>query len=71
VVRFLAEGGFFLFTTMSRPVPGLTQPPFQWLPGALSPGVKRPGSETDHLFPSSTELKDTLSYTSTRPYVLS
>jgi len=24
---------------------GLTQPPIQWAPGALSPGVKRPGLE--------------------------
>jgi len=24
------------------------QPPIQWVPGAPSPGVKRPGREADH-----------------------
>jgi hypothetical protein len=27
--------GIFLFTSASRPVLGPTQPPIQWLPGAL------------------------------------
>jgi hypothetical protein len=27
---------------------GPTQPPIKWVPGALSPGVKRPRPETDH-----------------------
>jgi hypothetical protein len=31
--------GIFLFTTMSRPAVGPTQPPIQWIPGALSQGV--------------------------------
>jgi hypothetical protein len=31
----------FLPSTSSRPVLGSTQPPIQWVPGALSPGVKR------------------------------
>jgi hypothetical protein len=30
--------GIFLFTTASRPALGLTQPPIQWIPGALSCG---------------------------------
>jgi hypothetical protein len=33
------------------------QPPIQWVPGALSLGVKRPGSEADHSLPSSAEVK--------------
>jgi hypothetical protein len=37
---------------------GPTQPPIQWVPGALSLGVKRPGREADHLFPSSAEVKE-------------
>jgi hypothetical protein len=43
-------GGFesLLFTTVSRPALGPIQPPIQWVPGALSPGVKRPGREADH-----------------------
>jgi hypothetical protein len=37
--------------------------------GALSPGVKRPGRETDHSPPSNAEVKR-WSYTSTPPYVI-
>jgi len=33
----------------------------------LSLGVKRPGREADHLFPSSAEVKNTWRYTSTPP----
>jgi hypothetical protein len=36
---------------------GATQPLIQLLPGALSPGVKRPGRETDDSPPSNAELK--------------
>jgi hypothetical protein len=32
-----------------------TQPPIQWVPGALSPGVKRQGREADHSPPASVE----------------
>jgi hypothetical protein len=32
--------GIFLYTTASRPVLGPTQPPIQWVPGALSLRVK-------------------------------
>jgi hypothetical protein len=35
-----------------------TQPPIQWVPGALSLAVKRPGREADHSPPSSAELKE-------------
>jgi hypothetical protein len=38
----------FLFSTSSRPALGPTQPLIQWVPGALSPGVKRPRREADH-----------------------
>jgi hypothetical protein len=34
--------GIFLFTTVSRPNLGPTQPPLQWVPGVLFLGVKRP-----------------------------
>jgi hypothetical protein len=40
--------GIFLFTTASRTALRPTQPPIQWVTGALSLGVKRPGSESDH-----------------------
>jgi hypothetical protein len=38
----------FLFSTSFRPDLGLTQPPMQWVPGALFPGVKRQGGEAGH-----------------------
>jgi hypothetical protein len=48
-----------------------TQPTIQWAPGALSLGVKRPGHEADHSPPSSAEVKNALSCTSTPPLHLS
>jgi hypothetical protein len=48
----------FLFTTASRPVLGPTQPPIQWVLGALSLGVKRPRPEADHSPPPSVEVKE-------------
>ena len=36
---------------------GPTQPPIQWVPQALFPGVKRPGCDPDHLPPFSSEDK--------------
>jgi len=63
------EMGIFLFTTASRPVLWSTQPPIQWVPGALSPGEKRPWREADHSPPSGAEVKNAWSYISTRQYV--
>jgi hypothetical protein len=37
---------------------GPTQPPLQWVAGALSLGVKRPEREADHSPPSSAEVKE-------------
>jgi hypothetical protein len=50
--------GIFLFTTASRTALGPTQPPIQWVPGALSLWVKRPGREADYSPPSSAEVKE-------------
>jgi hypothetical protein len=58
--------GIFLFTTVSRPALGPTQPHIQWLPGALSLGVKRLGREADHSPPSRAEVINAWRYTSTR-----
>jgi hypothetical protein len=57
-VRFLAGLGIFLFTTVSRTALWLTQPLIQWVPGAFSLGVNRPGREADHSPPCSAEVKE-------------
>jgi hypothetical protein len=66
-VRSPAGLEIFLFTTASRTALGPSQPPIQWVPGALSLGVKRPGCESDHSPPSSAEVKNAWSYISTPP----
>jgi hypothetical protein len=58
----------FHFSMSSRPDLGFTQPPIQWVLGALSPGVKRLGREADHSSLASAEVKKTWIYTSTPPY---
>jgi hypothetical protein len=49
--------GFFLLSCVSRPALGSTQPPVQWVPGVLSPGLKRGRGVTlttqPHLVPRS------------------
>jgi hypothetical protein len=56
--------------TRGRTVPYFQwKPPIQWVPGALSPVVKRPGREVDHSPPTSAEVKQMGIYTSTPLYV--
>jgi hypothetical protein len=50
--------GIFLFITASRPALGPTEPSTQWVPGALSLGVKRLEREADHSPPSSADVKE-------------
>jgi hypothetical protein len=50
--------GIFLFTTVSRMALRPIQPPIQWVPVALSLGVKRPVRKADHSHPSSAEVKE-------------
>jgi hypothetical protein len=61
--------GIFPLTTASRLALGPTQPPIQWIPGVLSPGIKQlvPGHEADHSPPSSAKVKNVWCYTSTPP----
>jgi hypothetical protein len=47
----------FLFSTASRLTLGSTQPPIEWVPGILSPGVKQPGREANHSPPTSAQVK--------------
>jgi hypothetical protein len=41
---------------------GPTLAPIQWIPGALSPQIKRPGREADNSTPTSAEFKKTPPY---------
>jgi len=47
-----------LFTTASKPDLRSTQPPIQWVPGALSLGIKLPRREADHSPAAGTEVKE-------------
>jgi hypothetical protein len=59
----------FLFATAFKPALAPTQPLPQWVPGTLSLVVKRLGREADNSPPSSDEVTNAWSYTST-PQVL-
>jgi hypothetical protein len=56
--RFPVVAGNFSLDHRVQNGSGLTQPPIQWVSGAISLGVKRPGRETDHSPPSSDEVKE-------------
>jgi hypothetical protein len=58
-------GNFSLFTTAFGPALVPTQPPIQRVPGALTLGIKRQGHGADYSSPSSSEIKNVWSYTST------
>jgi hypothetical protein len=62
-------GKNFHFSMLSRQALGPIQPPIQWVPRSLSPGVKRSGREADHSPPTSAEVKKTWVYTPTPLYV--
>jgi hypothetical protein len=54
---------------VSRPAVGPAWPSIQWVPVALSPGVKWPGLEAEFLPPSNAKVKDARRDTSTPQYV--
>jgi hypothetical protein len=51
-------GARFFFPTSSRRIREPTHPPIQWVPGALSPRVKRPGREADYSPPTTAKVKN-------------
>jgi hypothetical protein len=53
--------GLFLLAAASRPDLGPTQPPIQWIPEALSLGLRRPGREAGHSPTSSAKVKNAYS----------
>jgi hypothetical protein len=54
------RGSIFLQVraSTSRPVLGPTQPPLQWVPVVLSPGIKRSGRVADHSPQSSVDVNN-------------
>jgi hypothetical protein len=60
----------FLFFTASRPTLGPTKLPIPWVPGTLSPGVRRQGREADHSLPSCTEVTEGGAISPLPPYVI-
>jgi hypothetical protein len=63
-VRFPAGTRDLFYSTAFRPALGPAQPPIHCVSGTVSPGL-----QADHSPPSSTEVKNTWSWTSTLPYV--
>jgi hypothetical protein len=49
---------FLFFSVTSKPVLGPTQLLIKWLPGAVFPGVKRPGREANHSAPYNAGVKN-------------
>jgi len=62
--------GLFLFATAFGPAIGTKQAPIKFVSGAFTPGVKRPGHDTVHSYPSNAEFKNTWSYTVALPILL-
>jgi hypothetical protein len=58
-----------LFFIASRPTLGSDQPAMQWVTLGSFSGVKRSGSEADHLPPFSADIKNSCNYTTTWPHV--
>jgi hypothetical protein len=57
-VLFSVRTRDFVFSITSRLALGPTQTPIQWVPGAVSPEVKRLVHEADHSLLSSAEAKN-------------
>jgi hypothetical protein len=60
----------FVHSTASRPAVGPTQPLIQWIPCALSPGVKWPGRGADHSPSTRVKVKNAELYLHS-PYISS
>jgi hypothetical protein len=57
-VQFPGGQGIFLYSTASISSLGPTKFSNQWVPGAHSPGINRPGREADQCPTSNAEVKN-------------
>jgi hypothetical protein len=57
VVARVPVGSRILFSPRRQTGSGGLPNPIQWVPGALSPGVKRQGLEADHSHPTRAKVK--------------
>jgi hypothetical protein len=58
VIRSGSKLSAYVITFLKIPALEPTQPPIQWVSGALCLGVKRPEREADHSPPYSAEVKE-------------
>jgi hypothetical protein len=56
--NYWQEQEILLLSITFRPALGPTQPPIQWVPGAVSMGVKHQGHEAGHSPPFSFKVKN-------------
>jgi hypothetical protein len=70
VIREIFCVEIYLNKVLSVENMGLTQPPIEWVAGALSLRLKWPGREADLSPPSSAKVKNVWSYNSTPQYAL-
>jgi hypothetical protein len=75
MIRFHEVSGYMLKEKSLRKRQHFIQscspkPAMEWIPGALSPEVKRPRREADHLLPASAEVNKTWICTSTPSYAV-
>ena len=61
---------FLCYLKRRRMVLGLTRPRVKWVPWDPSPGLRWPGLEVDHLYPSSVDVKNEWNYTPNFPICL-
>jgi hypothetical protein len=64
-----AGARILFFSTALKAAPGPTECPSEWLPGALSPRVKRPEREGVQS-PSNVKVKKAWNFTSTAPLLV-
>jgi hypothetical protein len=69
-VQYLTSAGIFLFAITNQPPLEHTKPSIKRVLGVLLSGVKQFKHTADHSLPSSDEVRNVQTFTSTPPYIL-